>query len=200
MPARRNDVRTYRSHFTRAFEERPALIRCSQPVVARLFNSSATDIKLSSSAGNALPISALLSRNPEPPVCSAAAWQCAAVAVGFADRWHPRPKGHRGNPGAEANHPSSRSAGLFKVETRTVPSGNPLKSLAGATGLEPATSGVTGRAKVEQYQRFSNFCRSKNVQKLEMAVRFSTSETGATTCSHCAQRPEAAQTAPDAPS
>jgi hypothetical protein len=40
---------------------------------------------------------------------------------------------------------SSRSAGLAKVETRWVPSPNLLKSLAGATGLEPAISGVTGR-------------------------------------------------------
>jgi hypothetical protein len=39
---------------------------------------------------------------------------------------------------------SSRSAGLAKVETRRVPSPKLLKSLAGATGLEPATSGVTG--------------------------------------------------------
>jgi hypothetical protein len=38
-----------------------------------------------------------------------------------------------------------RSAGLAKVETRRVPSPNLLKSLAGATGLEPAASGVTGR-------------------------------------------------------
>ena len=35
--------------------------------------------------------------------------------------------------------------------------------------LRPTTrfgysAGVTGRAKVEQYQRFSNFCRSKNVR------------------------------------
>jgi hypothetical protein len=41
--------------------------------------------------------------------------------------------------------------------------------------------------------------RAVSAQKLEMAVRFSTSETGATTYSHCAQRPEAAQTVPDAP-
>jgi hypothetical protein len=59
--------------------------------------------------------------------------------------------------------PSSRGAGLVQVEAQTVPPANLLKLLAGATGLEPATSGVTGRAKVEQYQRISNFCRSKNV-------------------------------------
>jgi hypothetical protein len=45
------------------------------------------------------------------------------------------------------------SAGLAKVETRSVPSANLLKSLAGAMGLEPATSGVTGR----------QFCNDFNV-------------------------------------
>jgi hypothetical protein len=35
--------------------------------------------------------------------------------------------------------------------------------MAAATALEPATSGVTGRAKVEQFQRFSNFHQSQNV-------------------------------------
>jgi hypothetical protein len=53
-----------------------------------------------------------------------------------------RPEGNRDNP---ANQLSSRSAGLVKVETQTVASANSLKLLAGATGLEPATSGVTGR-------------------------------------------------------
>jgi hypothetical protein len=48
---------------------------------------------------------------------------------------------------------SSRSAGLAKVKTRSVPSANLLKSLAGATGLEPPTSGVTGR----------QFCNDFNV-------------------------------------
>jgi hypothetical protein len=57
-------------------------------------------------------------------------------------RKRPSPPRHR-----EAAAPSvySRGAGLAKVETRSVPSANLLKSLAGATGLEPATSGVTGR-------------------------------------------------------
>jgi hypothetical protein len=77
--------------------------------------------------------------------------------------------GRRGENRGTSTHPreqngtkslnSPQKFGLL----RSVQCGKCLNSLAGATGLEPATSGVTGRAEVEQYQRFSNFCRSKSV-------------------------------------
>src|SRR5450432_1110756 len=52
--------------------------------------------------------------------------------------------GARGRPGTNQAQKAATTVGQ-KVETEVTYAGYVLKSLAGATGLEPATFGVTGR-------------------------------------------------------
>jgi hypothetical protein len=83
------------------------------------------------------PISA---GSPWDALRSSSAAARAGVAASFGRPTAPASR----RPLAQSRSRRKQGAGLVKVETQTVPSANPLKLLAGATGLEPATSGVTG--------------------------------------------------------